>query len=205
MNEIEVFEKLNAIATPQFAMTFGEDTEKAMQIAEHKSWLKKIRREHPNPSVEFNIGIYIRYFNQTKYENYLEFHKKQFSDTVALCPKWKLIDFYIDGGSTAPRMAKSPEWCRLLEDATNGKINLIITQKVSNISRDINEIILCSRLLAAQEPPVGIYYISEDIYTLASYYREELRDMDFFPSPDWNLLPENETEARHFLEERGQL
>ena len=33
MQEVEVFEKLNAIATPQFAMTFGEDTEQAIKIA----------------------------------------------------------------------------------------------------------------------------------------------------------------------------
>ncbi len=35
MNEIEVFDKLTAIATPQFVLTFGEDSEQAIKIAEH--------------------------------------------------------------------------------------------------------------------------------------------------------------------------
>ena len=37
MDEIEVFDKLNAIATPQFALTFGETSEQAIKIAEHKA------------------------------------------------------------------------------------------------------------------------------------------------------------------------
>ena len=93
MQEVEVFDKLNAIATPQFAMTFGEDTEQAIKIAEHKSWLSSIRHERPATHTPFKVGVYIRYFNQTKYENYLAYHKKQFADTIALCPKWTLVDF----------------------------------------------------------------------------------------------------------------
>ena len=55
---------------------------------------------------------------------------------------------------------------------------------------------LCSRLLAAQDPPIGIYFISEDIFTLASYYREELRDPFFLPEPGWKLLPDDTREVR---------
>ena len=34
--------------------------------------------------------------NQTKYENYLDYQKKQFADTISECENWKLVDFYID-------------------------------------------------------------------------------------------------------------
>mgnify|MGYP004593605981 CR=1 FL=1 len=37
MDKLQVFEKLNAIAAPQFAFIFGEDSEQAVKIAEHKS------------------------------------------------------------------------------------------------------------------------------------------------------------------------
>ena len=121
----------------------------------HKAWLKSIRHEHPNPSKHYRIGVYIRFFNQTKYADYLENHKKQFSDTIALCPKWELVDFYIDYGSSAPNMESSPSWCKLLDDCFVGKIDLIITQKVSNICKDMSELALCARLLAAQEQPIG--------------------------------------------------
>ncbi len=54
-------------------------------------------------------------------------------------------------------------------------------------------------MLAALEKPVGIYFISEDIYTLASYYQEDLKDHFFLPSPDWQLLPEDSSDSRGAL------
>lgn len=205
MDEIEVFGKLNAIATPQFALTFGETSEKAIKIAEHKAWLQTIRHERPSTTKEYKIGVYIRYFNQTKHDDYLTKHKKQFADTIALCPKWKLVDFYIDEGSNAPKLKYSPDLVRLIDDAMNGKVDLIITQLKKNITKYEEDLILLSRLLAAQTPPVGIYIVSEDIYTLASYHMEDLRDTEFLPSPNWKVLPDNEEEAIKLLQERRLL
>ena len=190
MNEIDVFNKLSGIATPQFALTFGEDSEQAIQVAEHKAWLQSIRHEHPSTATPFRIGVYIRYFNQTKYENYLSYHKKQFEDTIALCPKWTLVDFYVDEGQSAPNMENAPGWSRLIDDAMSGKVDLIITQKVSNVTKSTFDITLLSRILATQNPPIGIYFISEDIFTLASYYQEDMKDTFFLPCADWKLLEE---------------
>ncbi len=201
MNEIDIYKRMGEISeTPHFSMLFGEDSERMRKIADHKEWLKSIRHERPNTEIPFKVGIYIRYFNQTRHENYLTYHKKQFADTVALCPKWTLVDFYVDEGSVAPNMESSPEWTRLLDDAFDGKVNLIITQKVSNVSKRTAEVTLCSRLLAAQDPPIGIYFISEDIFTLASYYQEDLRDAAFFPSLYWKHLPDTD-EVRGYLDD----
>ena len=200
MEELDIFEKMNAIgAAPQFSMIFGEGTEQARKIAEHKDWLKSIRHERPSTNVPFKIGVYIRYFNQTRHENYLQYHKKQFEDTIALCPKWTLVDFYVDEGSTAPNMESAPAWTQLLDDCLDGKVDLIITQKVSNVSKRPFEVTWCSRLLAAQPHPIGIYFVSEDIFTLASYYQNDLKDPAFFPSPDWKILPDTEEELRGLL------
>lgn len=200
MNEPDVFQRMSEIAaTPQFAMVFGDDNELTRKVVEHREWLKSIRHERPSPEVPFKVGIYIRYFNQTRYENYLEFHKKQFEDTIALCPNWTLVDFYIDEGSTAPNMESAPAWSQLLDDCFDGKVNLIITQKVSNVSKRTAEVTLCARLLAAQKKPIGIYFISEDIFTLASYYRDDLKDPFFLPTPDWKPLPDTEEETRGYL------
>ena len=161
MEELDVFDKLEEIsAVTQYGEFFGDDADKAKQIAAHKAWLQNIRHEKPNVNRPYKIGVYIRYFNQTKYDNYLSYHKKQFSDTIALCPKWELVDF--------------------------------LTQKISNVSRNPVEIAFCARMLAAQPHPIGIYFISEDVFTLASYYLEDLRDPEFLPTPDWQVLPDNQ-------------
>ena len=191
MEELDVFNRLEAInAVAQFGELYGDDMEKAKRLAAHKAWLQSIRHERPSVTHPFKVGVYIRYFNQTKYENYLSYHKKQFIDSLALCPKWEFIGFYIDNGSSTPYMENAPEWSRLLEDCMNGKVDLIITQKVSNVSRSPEEISLCARMLAAQPHPIGLYFISEDIFTLASYYLADLRDKEFMPLGDWKTLPD---------------
>ena len=104
------------------------------------------------------------------------------------------MDFYIDNGSRAPHMESSKEWCRLLEDCFAGKVNLIVTQKAGNVSDDPQELTFISRILATQQHPVGIYFISEDIFTLASYYREDLTDRGLLPD-GWQTLNEDELDV----------
>lgn len=190
MSEVDIYQKLTEIEeAPRFSMIFGESSDRSDKISEHRLWLQSIRKEHPLPATPYRVGVYIRYFNQTKYENYLDYHIKNFEDTLALCPKWTLVDFYIDEGATAPNMESAPEWCRLLDDCFDGKVDLIITQKVSNVSKKSQEITFVSRLLASLDNPVGIYFISEDIFTLASYYKADIQDKDFFPE-GFQVLPE---------------
>ena len=161
-----------------FRRSAEEDAHKEL-VRRHRAWLDLVRHEYPLPETPYRIGVYIRYFNQTKYPDYLDYHKKEFADTIGLCPLWTLVDFYVDEGAAAPNMESAPGWCRLLDDCFAGKVDLIITQKVSNVSRKPEELALVARLLACQEHPVGIYFINEDLFTLASYYRPGLQDPEF--------------------------
>ena len=98
-------------------------------------------------------------------------------------------------------MESAKEWSRLLQDCLDGKVNLIITQKVSNVSRKDYEIAFVARMLAALDNPVGIYFVSEDIFTLASYYQNDLRDTGFFPDENWKILPDDDSEVKLLSEE----
>lgn len=175
-----------------FALSPEEELRRR-KIAQHKAWLTSFPHECPSPFKHYRIGVYIRFFNQTKHSNYLDYHKQQFLDTIGLCPNWTLADFYVDEGQSAPNMESAKEWCRLLDDCFSGKIDLIITQKVSNVTRKAEDITFVARLLAALPRPVGIYFISEDIFTLAVYYQEDLRDHGIIPH-GWGTLPESPEE-----------
>ena len=190
---------MNAIQeTDPLSLLTGNGSKRSKQIAEHRVWLHNIRHERPNTGTRYKIGVYIRYFNQTKYEDYLAYHKKQFFDSISLCPNWELVDFYVDEGSTAPNMESAPEWCRLLQDCFRGDVNLIITQKVSNVSKKDYEITFLARILAALANPVGIYFVSEDIFTMASCYQDTLHDWGMFPD-HWSVLPDNISEESLLL------
>lgn len=185
--QLDLFAKGSELALDEppasVAMLLGGDSEKAEKLATHRLQMASIRKQYPHPAHPYKIGVYIRYFNQTKHENYLEKHIAHFTEAIGLCPKWTLVDFYIDEGQTAPNMANAPEWCRLLDDCFDGKVDLIITQKVSNVARKDNprEITFLSGILASQEHPVGIYFVSENIFTLATYYLEDMHSLEFFP------------------------
>ena len=201
MAEFDIHEQLSQLDTSEQSVTFWEqDSELGKKIAEHKKWLSSTSHERPSPEKPYKVAVYIRYYNQTRHENYLQYHVKQFMDTIAMCPKWELIGFYIDEGMSAPHMENSPEWSRLLMDCMEKKVDLIITQKISNISRKIYDVIFCSRMLATQRHPIGIYFISEDLFTLASYYQNDLRDTQFFPEAE---VPETQRLEQETIE-RGK-
>lgn len=201
-NQTSMWDTIRYGGTAQQVSPFARDPwEEARRrmLARHKLWLESLQHEYPSPYTHYKIGVYIRFFNQTKYDNYLLYHKQEFIDTIALCPNWTLVDFYVDEGQTAPYMENAKEWSRLLQDCLDGKIDLIITQKVSNVTKDPDEITLCARMLATQRKSVGIYFVNEDIFTLASYYQEDMRERKFFPSPDWKMLPDDPDEERREL------
>ena len=202
VNQISMWDAIRCGRTARqvspFAINPLEEARRRL-LAKHKLWLESLQHEYPSPYAHYRIGVYIRFFNQTKYENYLLYHKQEFIDTIALCPNWTLVGFYVDEGQSAPCMENAKEWSRLLQDCLNDKIDLIITQKVSNVTRNSAEITLVSRILATQKNPVGIYFINEDIFTLASYYQEDMREKRFFPSLDWQILPDDPEEERRKL------
>ena len=78
-----------------------KENPKKASLARHRLWLDSIPHEYPMPYTPYKIGVYIRYFNQTRHENYLEKHIQQYMDDIALCLRWTLVDFYVDEGSTA--------------------------------------------------------------------------------------------------------
>ena len=188
----------------EFANVFRrniKENPKQKALVRHKLWLNTIQHENQKPSHPYKIGVYIRYYNQTKYDDktYLDIRKRQFAEDIALCPRWTLVDFYVDKGMTAPYMESSREWDRLLVDCFSGKVDLIVTQTVGGVSSDPDEITLISRLLASQTHPVGIYFVSEDIFTLASYYRQDMSDRRMLPE-EWKTMPPDELDEPMIME-----
>lgn len=83
---------------PSFDFLLERETERNTLLAEHRAWLKEIKRERPLPKTHYRVAVYIRYFNQTRYEDYLSAHKKQFLDTLALWPKLEVCRFLCGRG-----------------------------------------------------------------------------------------------------------
>ncbi len=97
----------------------------------------------------------------------------------------------MDKGPSAPNIESAPELCRLLNDCREGKVNLVITQKISNMSRKAWDLALIIRMLTSMN--IGVYFISEDVFTMATYYRLDMEDTEFM-TPGMEPLPGAEEE-----------
>ena len=61
-------QEAEAVGHPSFDGCLTENWDSPL-VAQHRQWLKSIRHETPNPKVPFKVGVYIRYYNQTKYKD----------------------------------------------------------------------------------------------------------------------------------------
>ena len=84
MEDLDLFSQLEAIEDPFVETVVPINSERHKLIVAHKTWLATIRHEKPSTTKHLRVAVYIRFFNQTKYDDYLEHHKKQFADTLKL-------------------------------------------------------------------------------------------------------------------------
>jgi len=81
-------------------------------------------------------------------------------------PAWEFVDVYSDEGISATSTKKRDGFNRMISDALNGKIDLIITKSVSRFARNTVDTLTTVRQL--KEKGVEVYFEKENIYTLDS-------------------------------------
>ena len=92
MEDEKFYQSLSEIGNAQdLSEIYDRENDFAEKLNEHREWLRNIRHERPSTLKHFRVAIYIRYFNQTKHENYLDYQIKQFQSTLDLCPIWSLV------------------------------------------------------------------------------------------------------------------
>lgn len=95
-----------------------------------------------------------------------ELQKNHYQDMVSQHPGWKLAGIYADEGISGTSLQHRDAFVRMIEDCRAHKIDLILTKSVSRFARNVLDCIGYVRELAALEPPIGILFESENIYTL---------------------------------------
>lgn len=81
-------------------------------------------------------------------------------------PAWEFVEVYTDEGISATSTKKRDGFNRMIADALNGKIDLIITKSVSRFARNTVDTLTTVRQL--KEKGVEVYFEKENIYTLDS-------------------------------------
>lgn len=95
-----------------------------------------------------------------------ELQKNHYEDLVNRRANWTLVDIYADEGISGTSLQHRDNFIRMINDCQDGKIDLIVTKSVSRFARNIIDCIGYVRQLKAAEPPIGVFFETENIFTL---------------------------------------
>ena len=95
-----------------------------------------------------------------------ELQKNHYEDLVNRHANWELVDIYADEGISGTSLQHRDNFIRMIDDCRSGKIDIIVTKSVSRFARNIIDCIGYVRMLKALENPVGVFFETENIFTL---------------------------------------
>lgn len=120
------------------------ETEKHMRVAVYA----RVSTDDPNQTTSYELQ-----------RNYYE-------DMVRKHSNWELARIYADEGISGTSLLHRESFIEMIEDCENGKIDLVITKSVSRFARNVEDCIHYSRKLKSLNPPIGILFETEGIYTM---------------------------------------
>lgn len=111
------------------------------------------------------VAIYARV--STEHEAQLSALSNQiqyYDSMLEVHPEWELVERYIDEGITGTSIKKRRNFLRMMEDALQGKFDLIVTREVSRFARNTVDTLQQTRLL--KQHGVEVYFSEDNIWTM---------------------------------------
>ncbi len=96
--------------------------------------------------------------------NSLENQKQYFTEYIGDMPNWEFAGGYIDEGLSGVSTKKREKFNEMIDDALDGKFDLIVTKEVSRFARNTLDSIQYTRQLLANG--VAVYFQNDNINTL---------------------------------------
>ena len=98
----------------------------------------------------------------TSYEAQVDYYTRYIQDR----PDWAFVGIYSDEGISATNTKRREGFNRMVQDALDGKIDLIVTKSVSRFARNTVDSLTTVRKL--KDAGVEVYFEKENIWTLDS-------------------------------------
>lgn len=118
-------------------------------------------------SIEKRVAVYARVStDDPRQTTSYELQKNHYQDIICRHPGWNLVDIYADEGISGTSLQHRSAFIRMIKDCHEGKIDLIVTKSVARFARNILDCIGHVRQLATLKPSIGVFFETENIYTL---------------------------------------
>ena len=112
-----------------------------------------------------NVAIYGRVSTEHEAQlSALENQLQWYDDQVKYHPNWTVCERYIDEGITGTQAKKRPAFLKMIEDAKQGKFDLIVTREVCRFARNVVDTLVVTRELKGIG--VEVFFIDDNIWTM---------------------------------------
>lgn len=123
--------------------------------------------DHFSGDAPLRVAVYARVSTDNiQQTSSYELQKKYYEEFVHKHPNWTFVALYSDEGASGTTDRRRDGFNQMLADCRSGKIDLIITKSVSRFARNVVLCIGIVRDLERLNPPVGVFFESEHIFSL---------------------------------------
>ena len=96
-----------------------------------------------------------------------ELQQAHYRQLVEDHPNWELKHIYADEGISGTSLKNRDQFNEMIAECQRGKYDLIITKSVSRFARNLVDCISLIRMLKGLSPPVGVFFETDNLYTLS--------------------------------------
>ena len=95
-----------------------------------------------------------------------ELQQAHYKQLVQDHPNWELKRIYADEGISGTSLKNRDSFNEMIEACRRGEYDLIVTKSVSRFARNLVDCISLIRMLKGLTPPVGVFFETDNLYTL---------------------------------------
>ena len=122
--------------------------------------LQEVQQERP----KLRVAAYCRVSTQEEEQvGSFDMQVRHFTQRIEGNPDWELVEIYQDEGISATTVKKRLGFQKMIADAVDGKIDLILTKSISRFGRNIVDVLDNLNVLSALTPPVSVEFETEHI------------------------------------------
>jgi DNA invertase Pin-like site-specific DNA recombinase len=132
-----------------------------------------------------------------------ELQVKFYTEHINGNPEWEFMGIYADEGISGTNTKKRDDFNRMVKDALDGKIDLILTKSISRFARNTVDTLTTVRKL--KEKGVEVYFEKENIYTLDSKGELLITIMSSLAQEESRSISENVTWGKRRSMENGKI
>ena len=125
---------------------------------------KQLNMGMPLKSIKLRVTDYARVStDHLEQKKSLQNQVEHFEQYIKQNPNWTYVNGYVDDGITGTSDIKRDNFMKMIEDARNGKFDLIVTKEISRFSRNTLDSIKYTRELLSYG--VAVLFVNDNINT----------------------------------------